>query len=108
VSQNEWLTYGWSQDGNSLYGIGITDNRHLALGRVDIARAREDVVADLGPLPAALDLADFQGDFPYRGFSLRPDGKSFLTSVLTIKGDLWLLEDFDRPIGWLDRLLRRR
>src|SRR5712692_10605819 len=108
VSQKEWLTYGWSQDGNSLYGIGVTENRHLALERVEIARAREDVVADLGPLPAALDLADFQGDFPYRGFSLRSDGKSFLTSILTVKGDLWLLEDFDRPIGWLDRLLRRR
>jgi len=39
---------------------------------------------------------------------LRPDGKSFLTSVLSIKGDIWTLEDFDRRIGWLDRLLRRR
>jgi hypothetical protein len=74
---------------------------------VEIAPAREDVVADLGPLPAALDLANFQGDFPYRGFSLRPDGKSFLTSVLTVKGNIWLLEDFDRRTGWLDRLLRR-
>jgi hypothetical protein len=69
--------------------------------------AREDLVADLGPLPAALDLADFQGDFPYRGFSLRPDGRSFLTCVLTVKRDLWLLEDFDRRIVWLDRLLRK-
>jgi Tol biopolymer transport system component len=108
VSQKEWLTYGWSKDGNSLYGIESTENRHLALERVDIAAAREQIVADLGPLPAALDLADFQGDFPYRGFSLQPDGKSFLTSVLTIKGDIWLLEDFDRRISWLDRLLRRK
>jgi hypothetical protein len=75
-------------------------------GMGEVYCAREDVVADLGPLPAALDLADFQGDFPYRGFSLRPDGKSFLTSVLTVKGDLWLLEDFDRRIGWLDSFLR--
>jgi hypothetical protein len=108
VSQKEWLTYGWSKDGNFLYGIGITENRHLALGRVEIAQAREEVVADLGLLPAALDLADFQGDFPYRGFSLRPDGKSFLTSVLAVKGDLWLLQDFDRRISLVDRLLRRR
>ena len=85
----------------------MTENRRLVLGRVEIASEREQA-ADLGPLPAALDLADFQGDFPYRGFSMRPDGKSFLTSVLAIKGDIWLLQDFDRPIGWLDRLLRRR
>jgi hypothetical protein len=76
-------------------------------GMGEVYRAREDVVADLGPLPAALDLADFQGDFPYRGFSLRPDGKGFLTSVLNVKGDLWLLQDFDRRTGWLDRLLRK-
>jgi hypothetical protein len=36
------------------------------------------------------------------------DGKNFLTSVLAIKGNIWLLQDFDRPIGWLHRLLRRR
>jgi hypothetical protein len=108
VSQKQWLTYGWSQDGNSLYGIGVTENRRLVLGRVEIASEREQVAADLGPLPAALDLADSQGDFPYRGFSMRPDGKSFLTSVLAIKGDIWLLQDFDRRISWLDRLLRRR
>jgi len=107
VSQKQWLTYGWSQDGNSLYGIGVTENRRLVLGRVEIASEREQVAADLGPLPAAMDLADFQGDFPYRGFSMRPDGKSFLTSVLAIQGDIWLLENFDRRIGWLDRLLRR-
>jgi len=108
VSQKEWLTYGWSLDGNALYGIEITENRRLVLGRVEIASAREQAAADLGPLPAALDLADFQGDFPYRGFSMRSDGKSFLTSVLSIKGDIWLLEDFDRRIKRVDRLLRRR
>jgi hypothetical protein len=108
VSQQQWLTYGWSRDGNSLYGIGVTEKRRLALGRVDIAGPREQTAADLGPLPGALDLADFQGDFPYRGFSMRPDGKSFLTSVLSIRGDVWLLKDFNRRIGWADRLLRRR
>jgi len=39
---------------------------------------------------------------------MRSDGKSFLISVLAIKGDIWLLQDFDRPIGWLDRLRRLR
>jgi len=108
VSQKQWLTYGWSQDGNSLYGIGVSENRRLVLGRVEIADGREQAPVDLGPLPATLDLADVQGDFPYRGFTMRPDGKAFLTSVLSIKGDIWLLDDFDRPISWVDRLLRRR
>jgi hypothetical protein len=39
------------------------------------------------------------------GFSLHPDGKSFLTSAVDIKGDIWLLQDFDRRAGLLDQLL---
>jgi len=48
VSEKQWLTYGVSQDGASLYGIGVTENRRLILGRVEIASAREQVAADLG------------------------------------------------------------
>ena len=108
VSRREWLTYGWSKSGSDLVGIALSDKRRLLLGRIDISTAREDIVGDLGPLPAALDLAEYMTFFPYRGFSLSPDGKSFLTSVLRLQGDIWLLPDFDRRIGWVDRLLGRR
>jgi len=107
VSDNLYFTYGWSKDGDLLFGIAFTANRHLAVWRIEIAAPRESVVTDLGPAPAALDLANAQSDFPYRGFSLHPDGKSFLTSVLNIKGDIWLLENFDRHLGLFDRLLRK-
>jgi Tol biopolymer transport system component len=105
LSEKEWFTYGWSKDGKSIYGISMNGNRHLYVSRIEIASSREDVVTDLGPLPAAMDLARFADDFPYRGFSLHPDGKSFLTSALDIKGDIWLLQDFDRRVGLLDQLL---
>jgi Tol biopolymer transport system component len=105
LSEKEWFTYGWSKDGNSIYGISMGGNRRLYVSRIEIASAREDVVTDLGPLPAAMDLARFADDFPYRGFSLHPDGKGFLTSAVDIKGDIWLLQDFDRRVGLLDRLL---
>jgi hypothetical protein len=88
LSSKEWLTYGWSTDGGSIYGVSIGANRHLFVSRIDITSSREDVVTDLGRLPAAMDLASFAEDFPYRGFSLHPDGKSFLTSALNITGDL--------------------
>jgi eukaryotic-like serine/threonine-protein kinase len=104
LSEKEWFTYGWSKDGNSIYGISMSGNRHLYVSRIEITSSREDVVTDLGPLPAAMDLARFADDFPYRGFSLHPDGKSFLTSALDIKGDIWLLQDFERRLGLLDRL----
>jgi Tol biopolymer transport system component len=108
VSQKLWFTYGWSKDGDALLGIGQSENRHLIIGRIDAAAARETVVADLGPVPAVLGLAQFQSDFPYRGFSLHPDGKSFLTSSFSVKGDIWLLENFEAHVGLLDRVLRRR
>jgi len=108
VSQKEWFTYGWSKDADALLGISLSENRHLIIGRIDAASERETLVADLGTAPAMLDLAQFQSDFPYRGFSLHPDGKSFMTSALGIKGDIWLLENFDAKVGLLDRLLRRR
>jgi len=44
-------------------------------------------------------------DFPYRGFSLNPDGKSFLTSVYRAKSQIYLLQDFNRPLRLIDRWL---
>jgi Tol biopolymer transport system component len=108
VSRKQWFTYSWSKDGDALFGISLSENHHLVIGRIDAASERETTVADLGPAPAMLDLAQFESDFPYRGFSLHPDGKSFLTSALGIKGDIWLLENFDSKVGLMDRVLRRR
>jgi hypothetical protein len=44
-------------------------------------------------------------DFPYRGFSLHPDGKSFLTSIYRAKSQIYLLRDFNRPVRLIDRWL---
>jgi len=57
--------------------------------------------------PPGFDLANRQGVFWYRGFSLSPDGKTFLTSVYRMKAHLWLMEDFDRPTRLLDLVWKR-
>jgi hypothetical protein len=41
--------------------------------------------------------------FNYRGFSLNPDGKSFLTSVYRIRTQIYLMKDFARPARLADR-----
>jgi hypothetical protein len=105
VSDKEWETYGWSKDGAALYGIRFDENHHQIVGRIDLEAAKETKVADLGPVPVALYLGDSLNDFAYRGFSLHPDGKSFLTSVLRVKTQIYLLENFDRPVRLIDRLL---
>jgi TolB protein len=104
VSQRRWETYGWSKDGSQLFGIAADEQRHLILMRVEIASGQEHRVADLGSVPPGFDLANFQGSFWYRGFSLTPDGRSFLTSVYHLQAHIWLMEDFDRPNRLLDVL----
>jgi len=107
ASRLRWETYGWSKDGSALYGIAVDENRHLILRRLEIATGREREIADEGPVPPGFDLANRQGVFWYRGFSLNPDGKTFLTSVYRMKAHLWLMEDFDPPKRLLDLLWKR-
>src|SRR5436190_2073107 len=73
VSSRRWETYGWSKDGSHLYGIALDDARRLTLVRAGLTAGDEHKIADLGPVPAAFDLATHQGTFWYRGFSLTPD-----------------------------------
>jgi hypothetical protein len=78
------------------------------LGRIDIATEKEAKVSDLGPAPtAAFDVAGARFDISFRGFSLSPDGKSFLTSIFRTKLQIYLMEDFDRPARLADYLMGR-
>ncbi len=106
LSNQIWETYGWAKDGSALYGIRFDDNRRRILARIDVA-GKETKAGDLGPVPAAFDYADFYNLFSYRGFSMNPDGKSFLTSVFRAKAQIYLMEDFDRPLRLADRLFGR-
>jgi hypothetical protein len=45
----------------------------------------------------AMEWGAYRGDLPFRGFSMHPNGKSFMTSVLRMKGDIWVIENFARP-----------
>ena len=88
ISDGRWLVHTWAADGMSILGVRLDDDLHLQLSRLGID-GNEHVMADLGissPSTAPLD-----------GFSLSPDGKTLLTSLLKVKGDLWLLEGFEEP-----------
>ena len=76
------------------------------LREADVDRGRERTLGDLGAVPEAFDLADSLNEFAYRGFSLHPDGKSFLTSMLKIRTQIYLMREFYRTISlwsqWFD------
>jgi hypothetical protein len=62
---------------------------------LDLATGREVVInPDLGIIPPA--------NQPIRGFS-RAGNQGFVTSVARARSEIWLLEGFNRPEGFLDR-----
>jgi len=106
MSSNFWETYGWSKDGDEIYGIVHSANGHLLLSKVDVATKKETPIGDLGRAPVEFDLSDVLNAFSYRGFSMHPDGKSFLTSVTRVRTQIYLMKDFDRPVRLADRWWR--
>jgi len=100
LSDETWLAHGFSKDGATVYAVRQTEDLHMQLTSFDVATGRETVVTgDLGPTPPS--------STPLRGFSLAPDGRSFLTSIVELRGDIWLLEGFPRPMRILDRVRAR-
>ena len=51
----------------------------MVLAQVDVRSGVEKIIGDLGPYPAAFAYGSLVVMIPFRGFSLAPDGKSFLT-----------------------------
>jgi hypothetical protein len=90
--------YMFSADGKLLYGIRNDGDRNL-LFSIHIASGAEKVLGDLG--------RDFWpgGFYPGVRFSLAPDGKSFVYSVLKITRNLYKFEGFDTRTGLLARLI---
>lgn len=107
VSPRDWQTFGWSVDPNVLYGMVVTPDRRQLLERVELVAGKETRIADLGPLAPAMEFGNFRGELAYRGFSLHPDGKSFLTSVFRARADIWLLPNWDRRTSLWDSLRAR-
>ena len=95
-----WLAHTWSSDGTRIYGIRQTDDLRLALLEVDIRTGQERTLADVGPAPPVNNQV--------KGLSVGRDGRTVVTSLARLRGDLWLLEGIRRPEGILERLWPRR
>jgi Tol biopolymer transport system component len=88
------LVFGWSHDGMLIYGLR-PETKRLALVSIDVETGREKRMADVGPAPPR----PAPHYFPWllSGFSLSPDGKSFVTSINRSGSDIWILENFQMP-----------
>lgn len=102
LNNDSWIIYGWSKDGKLLYGVKRNEHSHLVLASMDIAGGAEQVLSDLGPAPTRM------GWDPLMGFSLKPDGKSFATSVLRQKASLWIFDGIHPPSSFWNRLTSKQ
>ena len=101
LTPRHFTIYGFSKDGSQVLGIYRNTNPESAewqLYSVDVKSSAEKLLGALDLPPATEGIA---------GFSLHPDGKSFLISIAKWPYDIWMLEGFDQNRSWLDRLLRR-
>jgi Tol biopolymer transport system component/tRNA A-37 threonylcarbamoyl transferase component Bud32 len=96
VSGDGWLAHAWSFDGKEIYAIRETDDLHLALVAVDVATGREKILSDLGASPPVNNQV--------KGLSLGPDGRTLVTGIARMRGDIWLLQGIRAPKTWLQRL----
>jgi len=93
VSPGDWLVYGWSLDGKTLYGIKRLPGGRRVVASLDPEKRVEIAIGDL-QLPAAAEV---------HGFSMAADGKTFATSFSRPGGDIWVLRGFEKP-GVMERL----
>ena len=99
IGEGGWFTYGWDKEGRHIYGLRTTDDlNHYMLVSVDPDKGEQRVInASLGTIPQALQ--------PIRGFSRLPNG-AFLTSIARVRSDIYLIEGFQLPRTWWERLWR--
>ncbi|HET7710447.1 MAG TPA: protein kinase [Thermoanaerobaculia bacterium] len=99
LAEESWRAYDWARDGKSIIAIAFDDLFRLMLIRVDVPSGRQTLLSDLGISPPS--------EHPYQGMSVTPNGKSAITSVLRLRGDLWVLEGWEKKPSVLASLLRR-
>jgi Tol biopolymer transport system component len=99
ISDRGWLTYAWDRDSRRIYGLRPTDDlHHFMLVSLDMQTGVERVInPQMGTIPQALQ--------PFRGFSRLTTG-GFLTSIASVKSDIYLIEGFRLQRTWWERIWR--
>jgi len=96
-NRSSWVT--WSADSRQLYALSQGDGAKWLLDSIDIASGTERTISDLGSqyLFASTNASSFV-------LSLSNDHTSLAASVINYQTDIWMLEGFAQPRGWLGHL----
>jgi Tol biopolymer transport system component len=90
-------TVAWSPDSRQLYALAQGEGTKWLLDSIEVATGTERTIADLGSQYL------FQGGNQL-SLSLSSDHTSLAASVVNYQSDIWMLEGFAQPRGWLGHL----
>ena len=96
-TRKSWVA--WSSDSRQLYALTRGDGAKWLLDSIDVSTGTERTISDLGS-------QYMFGGTTYGSFSLTlsNDHASLAAPVLDIQSDIWMLEGFAQPRGWLGHL----
>jgi eukaryotic-like serine/threonine-protein kinase len=90
----------WSRDSKFLFTLGQDETQKWLFASIDVRSGAEKTLATLGAE------SNFWASFRNASMiSLAPDGKSVAATKTSLQSEVWLLEGFPRPRGWLRRIL---
>ena len=95
--QQSWMAFAWAVDSQRVYGIRLSDDsQHLSFVSVDVRSGAERMHGpNFMPLPVASRVV--------RGMT-RTSPTTFLASIVHVRSDVWLLENFLPASSLWDRL----
>jgi serine/threonine protein kinase len=97
LQEQSWMAFAWAADSQRVYGIRLSDDsQHLSVVSVDVRSGGERVH---GPNFMALPVASRV----VRGMT-RSSPTTFLASIVHVRSDVWLLENFLPAKSLWDRL----
>ena len=90
----QWLTFDWSKDGATLFGVVRSASGKRAVVKVEAETGHSIELGDLD-LPPAAEIGRM---------SVAPKGDSIAIAVSKPRGDIWLLEGFPSAKSWFGLL----
>ncbi len=92
VGSESWLAATWSHERNHI--LALRNSHSLQVVTLNLAGVEDGPSYNLGSSSPAVAFAEAIGCPPVSGFSLSPDGTTFLVSLIHVQSDLWKASGF--------------
>lgn len=95
-TRKSWVA--WSADGRQLYALSRGEGTKWLLDSIDVSTGTERTISDLG------SQYRFSGNNGSFSLTLSNDHTCLAATIMNYQSDIWVLEGFAQPRGWLGHL----